>query len=100
MTKNRRIFPSAAPEPASPLTEAPRHKRKNWRSWLTIQVESERYQPPRSGNYLPAKPGEQTITAAIAKRLGQLMALDLGTGGQIGDGAGHPQQPMVGAGGG
>ena len=49
MTKNRRIFPSAAPEPASPLTEAPRHKRKNWRSWLTIQVESERYQPPRSG---------------------------------------------------
>lgn len=49
MTKNRRIFPSAAPEPASPLTEAPRRKRKNWRSWLTIQVESERYQPPRSG---------------------------------------------------
>ena len=49
MTKNRRIIPSAAPEPASPLTEAPRRKRKNWRSWLTIQVESERYQPPRSG---------------------------------------------------
>lgn len=49
MTKNRRIIPSVAPEPASPLTEAPRRKRKNWRSWLTIQVESERYQPPRSG---------------------------------------------------
>ena len=49
MTKNRRIIPSAAPEPVSPLTEAPRRKRKNWRSWLTIQVESERYQPPRSG---------------------------------------------------